>query len=98
MIGIGEDTGGSIRGPAAVASLVRVAAPLQLVSRFGMMLRIPHDTMGPMTRTVMDAAILLGVIAGYDPNDPVTAYAFGHVPDSYTDGLWRTAWPGLASA
>ena len=96
MIGIGEDTGGSIRGPAAVASLVGLRPTLQLVSRFGMMPANPTtDTMGPMTRTVMDAAILLGVIAGYDPNDPVTAHAFGHVPDSYTDGL---ALDGLAGA
>ena len=88
MIGIGEDTGGSIRGPAAVHSLVGLRPTLQLVSRFGMMPANPTtDTMGPMTRTVMDAAILLGVIAGYDPNDPVTAYSVGHVPASYIDGL-----------
>ena len=88
MIGIGEDTGGSIRGPAAVASLVGLRPTLELVSRFGLMPANPTtDTMGPMTRTVMDAAILLGVIAGYDPNDPVTARSFGRVPDSYADGL-----------
>ena len=88
MIGIGEDTGGSIRGPAAVASLVGLRPTLELVSRFGLMPANPTtDTMGPMTRTVMDAAILLGVIAGYDPGDPVTARSFGRVPDSYADGL-----------
>ena len=88
MVGIGEDTGGSIRGPAAVASLVGLRPTLELVSRFGLMPANPTtDTMGPMTRTVMDAAILLGVIAGYDPGDPVTARAFGRVPDSYAEGL-----------
>ena len=88
MIGIGEDTGGSIRGPAAVASLVGLRPTLELVSRFGLMPANPTtDTMGPMTRTVMDAAILLGVIAGYDPDDPVTARGFGRVPDSYAEGL-----------
>ena len=88
MIGIGEDTGGSIRGPAAVASLVGLRPTLELVSRFGLMPANPTtDTMGPMTRTVMDAAILLGVIAGYDPGDPVTARAFGRVPESYAEGL-----------
>ena len=88
MVGIGEDTGGSIRGPAAVASLVGLRPTLELVSRFGLMPANPTtDTMGPMTRTVMDAAILLGVIAGYDPNDPVTARSFGRVPESYADGL-----------
>jgi len=88
LVGIGEDTGGSIRGPAAVHSLVGLRPTLPLVSRFGMMPANPsQDTMGPMTRTVTDAAILLDVIAGYDPNDPVTAHSVGHVPDSYTDGL-----------
>ncbi|MGI0149719.1 MAG: amidase family protein, partial [Thermoplasmata archaeon] len=93
MVGIGEDTGGSIRGPAAVQSLVGLRPTVPLVSRFGMMPAKPaNDTLGPMTRTVEDAAILLEVIAGYDPNDPMTAYAVGQVPDSYTaflrkDGL-----------
>ena len=41
------------------------------------------DTLGPMTRTVADAAILLDVLAGYDPNDPVTADSVGRVPESY---------------
>ena len=88
MIGIGEDTGGSIRGPAAVHSLVGLRPTLQLVSRFGMMPANPTtDTMGPMTRTVMDAALLLDAIAGYDAGDPITAYSLGRVPDSYSDGL-----------
>ena len=88
MVGIGEDTGGSIRGPAAVASLVGLRPTLELVSRFGLMPANPTtDTQGPITRTVMDAAILLGVIAGYDPNDPVTARAAGRVPEAYEGGL-----------
>ena len=88
MIGIGEDTGGSIRGPSAVHALVGLRPTLPLVSRYGMMPANPTtDTMGPMTRTVMDAAILLDAIAGYDPNDPVTAMSAGQVPDSYSDGL-----------
>ena len=88
MVGIGEDTGGSIRGPAAVASLVGLRPTLELVSRFGLMPANPTtDTQGPITRTVMDAAILLSVIAGYDPNDPVTARAVGRVPAAYEDGL-----------
>ena len=88
MIGIGEDTGGSIRGPAAVHALVGLRPTLELVSRYGMMPANPStDTMGPMTRTVADAAILLDAIAGYDPNDPVTARAVGHIPESYAEGL-----------
>ena len=88
LVGIGEDTGGSIRGPAAVSSLVGLRPTLQLVSRFGMLPANPtQDTMGPMTRTVTDAARVLDVIAGYDANDPVTAYAVGHVPATYTTAL-----------
>lgn len=45
------------------------------------------DTVGPMTRTVWDAAIVLGVIAGPDSNDPATAAGEGRVPASYTEGL-----------
>lgn len=88
MVGVGEDTGGSIRGPAAVHALVGLRPTLPLVSRYGMMPANPSsDTLGPMTRTVRDAALLLDAIAGYDANDPVTAYAVGRVPDSYAAGL-----------
>ena len=88
MVGIGEDTGGSIRGPAAVSSLVGLRPTVPLVSRYGMMPANPSsDTLGPMTRTVKDAAVLLDVLAGYDPNDPVTAYAVGQVPASYIASL-----------
>jgi amidase len=92
-VGIGEDTGGSVRGPAAFNSLVGLRPTVPLVSRFGMMPATPsQDTLGPIARTVKDAALLLDVIAGYDPNDPVTAYAAGQVPPTYTaflkkDGL-----------
>jgi len=88
LVGIGEDTGGSVRGPAAVSSLVGLRPTLQLVSRFGMLPANPtQDTMGPMTRTVADAARVLDVIAGYDANDPITAFAVGHVPATYTTAL-----------
>ena len=88
MVGIGEDTGGSVRGPAAVLSLVGLRPTLELVSRRGLMPANPtQDTMGPMTRTVTDAAILLDVIAGYDPEDPITAYSVGRIPETYTASL-----------
>ena len=88
LVGIGEDTGGSVRGPAAVNSLVGLRPTVPLVSRYGMMPATPsNDTLGPITRTVTDAAILLGVIAGYDPNDPVTAESVGQMPQSYRDLL-----------
>jgi len=84
LVGIGEDTGGSIRGPAAVHSLVGLRPTVPLVSRFGMMPATPtNDTLGPITRTVADAATLLDVIAGYDASDPMTAYAVGRIPASF---------------
>ncbi|MEE2637923.1 MAG: amidase family protein [Acidobacteriota bacterium] len=96
LVGIGEDTGGSIRGPAAVHSLVGLRPTVPLVSRFGMMPANPSsDTLGPMTRTVTDAAVLLGVLAGYDPNDPVTAYASGRVPGSYSEGFEERGLQGV---
>jgi Asp-tRNA(Asn)/Glu-tRNA(Gln) amidotransferase A subunit family amidase len=54
-----------------------------------------QDTMGPMTRTVSDAARLLDVMAGYDPNDPITAYAVGSMPATYTTALVPTALRGV---
>jgi amidase len=87
-IGIGEDTGGSVRGPAAHNNLVGLRPTLQLMSRFGMFPVTPtRDTLGPITRTVRDAAIVLDVIAGYDPRDPVTALSYGQMPKSYTSFL-----------
>jgi Asp-tRNA(Asn)/Glu-tRNA(Gln) amidotransferase A subunit family amidase len=94
-VGIGEDTGGSVRGPAAVSNLVGLRPTLPLVSRYGMLPARPStDTVGPLARTVKDAAIVLDAIAGYDPNDPPTAYAVGHVPTSYTAGLSRDGLKG----
>ena len=88
LVGIGEDTGGSIRGPAAVTNLVGLRPTVPLVSRFGMMPAAPStDTLGPMTRTVRDTALVLDVIAGYDPNDAMTAFSVGRVPESYARAL-----------
>ena len=88
LLGIGEDTGGSIRGPASVHSLVGLRPTVPLVSRFGMMPANPtNDTLGPISRTVTDAAILLDVLVGYDPNDPVTADSVGRIPESYKEFL-----------
>ncbi|HSE52905.1 MAG TPA: amidase family protein [Gemmatimonadales bacterium] len=96
LVGIGEDTGGSIRGPAAVSSLVGLRPTTPLVSRFGMMPANPsQDTMGPITRCVADAARVLDVIAGYDPEDPVTAETVGHVPASYLAALKPNALRGV---
>jgi Asp-tRNA(Asn)/Glu-tRNA(Gln) amidotransferase A subunit family amidase len=92
-VGIGEGTGGSVRGPASHGSLVGLRPTTPLVSRFGMMPASPsRDTIGPIARTVKDAALVLVAIAGYDPKDPITAESYGRIPQSYTaflqpDGL-----------
>lgn len=94
-VGIGEDTGGSIRGPAAVASLVGLRPSVPLVSRAGMFPARPTtDTVGPITRTVRDAARVLDVISGFDDRDPITAQAVGHRPSSYVGLLSRDALRG----
>jgi Asp-tRNA(Asn)/Glu-tRNA(Gln) amidotransferase A subunit family amidase len=92
LVGIGEDTSGSVRGPAAVTSLVGLRPTLELVSTYGMMPANPtQDTMGPMTRSVLDAARVLDAIAGWDPNDPPTAESVGRVPSSYVEVVERSA-------
>ncbi|MCI0627549.1 MAG: hypothetical protein L0387_38865 [Acidobacteria bacterium] len=73
-VSLGEDTGGSIRLPAAVTGIVGLRPTWGRVSRHGLLpLCWSMDTAGPMTRTVEDAALLLNVIAGYDPKDPLTS-------------------------
>ena len=70
---LGEDTGGSIRRPAAWCGLVGLRSTWGRVSRYGLMRGVwSMDTIGPISRTVEDAAITLGAIAGYDPKDPTT--------------------------
>ena len=95
VLAVAEDTGGSIRGPAAHGNAVGLRPTVPLVSRFGMMPATPtQDTLGPIARTVRDAALMLDVIAGYDPNDPVTAYADGRIPTTYTEFLKRDGLKG----
>jgi amidase len=70
---LGSDTGGSIRFPCASCGLVGVKPTYGRVSRFGAFpLAESLDHIGPMTRTVEDAARMLGVLAGADPKDPTT--------------------------
>ena len=70
---LGEDTGGSIRRPAAWCGIVGLRPGWGRVSRYGLMRGVwSMDTIGPISRTVEDAAITLSAIAGYDPNDPTT--------------------------
>lgn len=75
---LGTDTGGSIRGPAAHCGIVGLKPTYGLVSRAGVVpLSWSLDHVGPMARTVEDAALLLNVIAGSDVADPTTADATG---------------------
>ena len=71
---IGEDTGGSIRHPAAHCGCVGLRPSWGRVSLHGMVPGSwPKDTAGPLTRTVADCALLMGVISGYDPESTFTA-------------------------
>lgn len=87
-IGFGTDTGGSIRNPSAFNSLVGVRPTIGLSSRSGIVpLALSQDTAGPMTRSVLDAALALDATVGFDPKDPVTAKSDGKIPTSYTEFL-----------
>jgi len=81
-VGVGTETDGSIVCPSSACSLVGIKPTLGLVSRSGIV-PIAHsqDTAGPMARTVSDAAILLGALAGADARDAATAAAPPSVPD-----------------
>ena len=70
---LGSDTGGSIRFPSAACGLVGIKPTWGRVSRYGVLaLAESMDHVGPMTRSVADAAIMLEAIAGFDPNDPTS--------------------------
>jgi len=88
LVGLGTDTGNSIRGPSSHTALVGVRATQGLTSRDGIIpLRAGRDVGGPMARTVEDAARILDVLAGTDPADPVTSEADRRRADSYLAGL-----------
>ncbi len=77
MGSLGSDTGGSIRGPASFCGITGLKPTYGRVSRYGVLpLSWSLDHCGPMTRTVEDAALMLGAIAGHDPHDSTSS----HVP------------------
>src|SRR4029077_6394118 len=96
LIGTGSDTGQSTRSPASANNLVGVRPTRGLVSRSGV---IPNsqtqDEVGPIARTVTDAALILDVMAGYDPADPITVFGRGRQPASFTHLLRADALKGV---
>jgi amidase len=89
-VGLGTDTGNSIRGPSSHNALVGIRPTIGLTSRDGIIpLFLGADVGGPIVRTVEDAAALLDVVAGYDPQDPITQNSEGHIPKSYRAFLDR---------
>jgi amidase len=96
VLGTGSDTGQSIRSPASACALVGVRPTRGLVSRRGVMPFSPtQDEVGPITRTVEDAARMLDVMAGYDPEDAATALGVGRAPASYRAALGPDALHGV---
>lgn len=93
-VGLGTDTGNSIRGPASHQSLVGIRSTMGLTSRGGVApLNLGADIAGPLARTVTDAAAVLQVVAGEDAADSVTRGANAHVAD-YASALKRDALRG----
>ncbi len=93
--GMGSDTCGSIRIPAANQNLVGLRPTMGLSSRNGVIpLSTTQDVAGPLARTVTDLALIFDATVGPDPRDPVTADAAAHRPRSYRDGLDATALKG----
>ena len=95
-IGLGSDTGNSIRGPSSHQALVGIRSTMGLTSRAGVMpLNLLADIAGPIGRTVEDVATIFQVVVGSDPADPITAAAASHLPQNYSASLVRD---GLAGA
>ena len=95
LVGLGSDTGNSIRGPSSHQSLAGIRSTMGLTSRSGVFpLNLTADIAGPIARTVEDAAKVFQVIVGADPTDPVTAAATIHLPQNYAAALDRNGLRG----
>ncbi|MCR6652033.1 MAG: amidase [Cellvibrionaceae bacterium] len=95
-VSIGEESGPSIRGPAQYANTVGISPTQELVSRIGLFNRGLNTRTGPITRTVEDAAKVLTIIAGYDPEDELTAFALDRMPDEpYENHLGNKSLKGI---
>jgi Asp-tRNA(Asn)/Glu-tRNA(Gln) amidotransferase A subunit family amidase len=94
-VGLGSDTGNSIRGPSSHQALAGIRSTMGLTSRAGVVpLNLLADIAGPMTRTLEDAVAVFQVIAGEDPDDPATAVSRGRAIPDYTQSLRRDALKG----
>src|SRR5579859_5342319 len=94
-IGLGSDTGNSIRGPSSHQALVGIRSTMGLTSRAGVIpLSFLADIAGPMCRTVEDAVRVFQVIVGEDPNDAATAASHGRTIPSYAESLRRDGLQG----
>ena len=97
-IGLGSDTGNSIRGPSSHQALAGIRSTMGLTSRGGVVpLSLLADVAGPMTRTLADAVTILQVIAGPDPDDPVTI-ADTPVARAFSPAGHPTSIPNYAAA
>ena len=95
LVGLGSDTGNSIRGPSSHNALVGIRSTMGLTSRAGVIpLSYLADIAGPMTRTVEDATAVFQVIVGEDPEDPMTARSRGHKIPKYADALKKDGLKG----
>jgi len=95
LLGLGTDTGNSIRGPSSHNALVGIRSTLGLTSRSGIIpLNLWNDVAGPICRTVEDATRVLEVIAGYDPKDPLTRHSEGKTPKTYSQFLQKDGLKG----
>src|SRR3982751_2563763 len=94
-IGLGSDTGNSIRGPASHQALAGIRSTMGLTSRAGVVpLNLLADIAGPMTRTLEDAVKVFQVIVGEDPADPATSAARGRMLPNYLQSLVRDGLKG----
>jgi amidase len=94
-VGLGTDTGGSVRGPSTANGIVGLKPTLGLLSRDGIIpLALSFDTAGPMARSVHDVAVALGVLAGVDDADAATSRSEGRLHEDYTQFLDEDALDG----
>ena len=88
QVGLGTDTGGSVRGPSTANGIAGLKPTYGLLSRDGIVpLALSFDTAGPMARHVYDVAVALGVMTGVDPDDDATAAGAGRFETDYTQFL-----------